>query len=304
MSSSAPASATGLSSAMRFVPVLLVFTVLFGGYQLLLRTALKPATYSENPSQSSLINIQSSFYDDRPEVAVVGSSISARLLDDFFAEQGLPVMALGLDGQGPALGIDLLAETDRVPGTVVMEINRSLYSSSGNEEAIDDAVSSVAFDLAEEVPGLRAESRPTSVLYSELKLRQDPSGEPDSGGGLVPDVWVQETDPGFDVTTLTEEQQEGAARVERSLAEVESGDACLVFFIAPDRDNAGPAEQAFAEYLSFTYGAPVVDLRSLESQTPLVYTDNVHLDVASARLVSHVLADVVDGERSAQGCAD
>ena len=143
-----PDSPTGWFSVGRFLPVLVVFAVLFGLYQVLLQTVLSPAVYSENPSQSSLINIQDALYGEPEEVAIVGSSISARFLSEFFAEQGVPVAGLALDAQGPALGIDLLADAERLPGTVAVELNRSLYSSSGNEQTIFDTVASPGFDLA------------------------------------------------------------------------------------------------------------------------------------------------------------
>lgn len=298
----AGAEPVGFASVRRFLPILVVFAVLFGGYQLLLRSVLSPAVYSENPAQSSLINIQGGLFGDDEEVALVGSSISARLLTDFFAERGVPVVGLALDAQGPALGIDLLADADRLPGTVMVEINRSLYSSSSNEQTIIDTVGSTGFDLAREVPGLRAESRPSSVLYTELKQQKDGAGAPDAGDGFVPEIFTVTEDPGFDPTSLTEEQREGVARVTSSLDEAASAGACLVFFIAPDRGFAGPAEQAFADHLSFTYGAPVVDLRAVEDQIALGYTDHIHLDIPSARLVSHVLADAMLGFEADNGC--
>ena len=300
-----PQAETGLGSARRFLPVLGVFLVLFVGYQLLLRSVLDPAVYSENSSQSSLINIQGALYADQRDVAVVGSSISARLLDEFFEERGVPVAGLALDAQGPALGIDLLVEADRVPATIAVEVNRSLYSSSGNEDTILDTVRSPSFDLADPVPGLRAESRPTSVLYSELKRRRDGAGEADAGAGFSPLVYTIESDPNFDPSVLTEEQRDGVARVRESLDTATAAGACIVFYIAPDQGFAGPAEQAFVEELSFAYRAPVVDLRQIEQQTSLGYTDYIHLDIPSARLVSHVLADTIlelDRDPERVGC--
>ncbi|MEM7322261.1 MAG: hypothetical protein AAF531_04180 [Actinomycetota bacterium] len=302
-----PSDPVGLRSARRFVPVLVVFLVLFGGYQLLLRTVLSPAVYSENPAQSSLINVQGALYADQRDVAIVGSSISARFLSGFFDERGVPVTGLALDAQGPALGIDLLADAERIPATVAVEINRALYSSSDNEQTILDTVDSTGFDLARPLPGLRAESRPSSVLYTELKQRRDGTGSADAGDGLTPLVYTVDLDPGFDPAMLTEEQREGSARVREALDQVRAAGACIVFYIAPDQGFAGPAEQAFVEDLSFTYGSPVVDLRELERQTTLGYTDHIHLDIPSARLVSHVLADTLSalgdgGSTGTGGC--
>lgn len=294
---------TGVASARRFVPALVVFLVLFGGYQILLRSVISPAVYSENSSQSSLIKIQEALYNDNAEVAIVGSSISARFLDQFFVEQGLPVAGIALDAQGPALGIDLLADADRIPATVAVEINRSLYSSSENEQTILDTVASPSFDLAEPIPGLRAQSRPSSVLYTELKQRRDGAGRADAGTGLTPVVYQIDQDPNFNPASLTEEQQEGAARLRSALETVVESGACIVFYIAPDQGFAGPAEQAFAEELSFAYRSPVVDLRTIEQQVELGYTDYIHLDVPSARLVSHVLADAIT-ELTSEGPAD
>jgi hypothetical protein len=290
-----------------------VFAVLFGSLDVALRlgTGAGPgagagagaARYSENTSQSSLIAAQSFLLGPDAEVAVVGSSIAARFKDDFFAEWGLPVIGLGLDGQGPATGMDLLDDAGRVPPMVAVELNRALYSDSGNEDVVFGAVAGARFDLARVSPAFRADARPTSLLFSQLKIRRDGSGEADAGRGLRPRMWKAEEAPEFDPDDLTIEQQRGADRVISSLERLTGAGACPVFFIAPDRGFAGPPEQAFAEHLSYLHDAWVVELRPLADQTELVYTDNIHLDVASARLVGHVLAQaLLDLRATERGC--
>ena len=293
----------GWSGAVQFLPVLGLFVVLLGLHQVIVAPTLGPARYSENISHASLIAAQDALSDSPADTAVVGSSITGRFRSDFFAEWGLPVMGLGLDGQGPTLGIDLLTAADRIPPMVAVEMNRALYTSSGNAEVITGAVNGLNFDLAAVIPALRADGRPTSLVYSDLKVRRDGRGDPDAGRGVRPETWRASSVDTFTTDELTEEQRASVRLMHQSLDTVVDHGGCVVLFLAPDNANAGPDEQAFTRHLSARYDAWVIDLRSLTPQVDLAYTDSIHLDVVSARLSSHVLAGaLLDIQRTEPDC--
>lgn len=132
------------------------------------------AHIAESNYQSNLIRLEHSLLNTSASAALVGSSITGRLLPEYFAQTPWPQIAnLGLDGSGPLLGLELLAARSNIPPSLVIEANLLMVPEGINDRTLRNAVDGFGFKLARHIPFLRAETRPTSLLYSWLKRRQE-----------------------------------------------------------------------------------------------------------------------------------
>lgn len=140
----------------------------------LLRSFGWRAHIAESNYQSNLIRLEEALLGKPAPASLVGSSITGRLLPEYFDQTSLGRIGnLGLDGSGPLLGLELLASRSEVSPVVVIEANLLMVPEGVNDRALRNAVNGLGFKLAGRVPMLRAETRPTSLLYSWLKRRKD-----------------------------------------------------------------------------------------------------------------------------------
>lgn len=132
------------------------------------------AHIAESNYQSNLIRLEHALLGPTAQAALVGSSITGRLLPEYFSDTPWTQIAnLGLDGSGPLLGLELLAARSNIPPILVMEANLLMVPEGINDRTLRNAVDGLGFKLARHIPFLRAEARPTSLLYSWLKRRQE-----------------------------------------------------------------------------------------------------------------------------------
>lgn len=140
----------------------------------LLRSFGWRAHIAESNYQSNLIRLEEALLANPAPASIVGSSITGRLMPEYFDETSLGRIGnLGLDGSGPLLGLELLASRSEVSPVVVIEANLLMVPEGVNDRALRNAVNGFGFKLAGRTPMLRAETRPTSLIYSWLKRRKD-----------------------------------------------------------------------------------------------------------------------------------
>jgi hypothetical protein len=162
----------------RQTPWILGFAlILLGLWSLVLNALPWRAHIAESNYQSNLIRLEHALLNPAtPNAALVGSSITGRLLPEYFKDSNLPQIAnLGLDGSGPLIGLELLASRSNIPPILLIEANLLMVPEGVNDRTLRNAVDGLGFQLARHAPILRAESRPSSLLYAWLKRRKDRS---------------------------------------------------------------------------------------------------------------------------------
>ena len=250
---------------------------------------LPRAELAETNFQANLIRLQSWRLEAPPPNVIIGSSIAGRLLPGNFAGTPLASMAnLSLDGSGPELGLRLVLARSNPPPRVFIEFHRLGKPWNANDDTLLAALREPGFALAGAVPGLRADARPTTLLYAWLKRRQDPPPTPAShpatnavvrsvaAGAFVRPEWF-----GHFAGQVAELRQRG----------------CEVILIRMPvgRENPAAAEAANdADALAHDLGLRLVDLNreAIRRGLNLSYTDGLHLSSGSARQICSLLAEL------------
>lgn len=257
------------------------------------------AHIAESNYQSNLIRLEHSLLSPTANAALVGSSITGRLLPEYFSQTPWPQIAnLGLDGSGPVLGLELLASRSNIPPTLVIEANLLMVPEGINDRTLRNAVNGFGFRLARHIPFLRAESRPTSLLYSWLKRRQEvssppreipPQPAPDTAAGKVTQ---QETRMDLNTPEELESHKERVYRLCRTL-KARGIRLILVRFptqYVPIQTQFHPLD--FTGDLAKDLALPRIDL-GIEFQRighAPSFTDGTHLSPASARIAARQLS--------------
>jgi hypothetical protein len=163
--------------------ILWLTILLAAGFALLVRITSWRAELAETSYQHNLIRLQNFLFDAPPRAVLVGSSLSGRLLASYFDGTPIaPVANLGLDGSAPAFGLEVVLK--RSPRVVIIEENLLLIPPNINQVAMVDAMQSLHFQSAKYLPMLRANSRPSSMLYTWAKSWRAPAV--DSSPRLTP----------------------------------------------------------------------------------------------------------------------
>jgi len=279
--------------ALRIVWLAALLAALFA---LFVRLIPWRAELAETNFQANLIRLESFLFDPPPHAVVVGSSFTGRLLPDYFQSTPLaPVANLGLDGSSPTFGLALTLR--RPPPIVLVEENTLLLPWDANDDLLSAATNSVQFRLSRSFPMLRARSRPSSVLYSWLKLRRrGTEGAPSESLQFQPQTDVSRdtgaaaakpTPPTPAGDVLRAEMKELLARGSRIvLFRLPAGPPSLV------EDNAayGLGEQLAREFHLKELNLVAECYRRREVP---VYTDGMHLTPGSARQLSRLLAQLL-----------
>lgn len=273
-------------------------------YGILGRAGLWRAELAETNFEANLIRLQTFFFEPVPHSVLVGSSMTGRLLPSYFKGTSMgPVANLGLDGSGTLFGLELV-RTNPVP-LVILEENTFLRPSNSNEELLAATLASFNFRLSKHVPLLLAKSRPSSILYTWLKLRgqgrtgramTEPLPSAESAADSLPSP---SQNAGFDAA-----HQQLRDGIKQLLAH-----GCRVVLLRlPTGSHAVSTNEptvALSESLAREFNLVRVDLgqECASHGQPLTYTDGLHLSAGSARQASRLLAEVLAGGPSsfAQG---
>ncbi len=269
--------------------VIVVSALLGVGAWAFVRPWLPRAELAESDFQANLIRLQTWSMEPPRSNVVVGSSIAGRLLPSTFRGTALDSLAnLALDGSGPELGIRLLLGAGAVPPRVFVEVHRLGKPWHANDDTLLGVVHETGFALAGRLPALRADSRPTTLLYAWLKGRREPAGAV-AAAGTTPSpapapARFPAADPGW------EERFRGqVGELRRRGCEV------VLLRLPVGRENpADPAAPGEADRLARALGVRLVDVNreAAKRGLGLAYSDGLHLTPASARAVGMLFAEL------------
>jgi len=271
-----------------------VFILCLGGALTILYTVALSATgmraeLAESNLQSNLMRASDFLGEHSSDIVLVGSSVGGRLLPRYFANGGLEIRNLGLDGSRPLFAFEVVDKRTPLPRLIVVETSTLFQPIMQNDITLRDAIASPGWNFSRFVPAMRPENRPSSLLYSWIKRMRDDRGagqasdpyfKPDSKAtGL--EVSPRPNSPGW----MPEDQFDDVLRwVKRFRAE----GVDVVLLRVPAGSGWGIPASGLARRLADTAGLPLLDpgpAMAAEGKA-LRFSDGMHLDSASAREVT------------------
>lgn len=226
-----------------------------------------------------------------PRHVLVGSSLSGRLLPEFFGGTALADFStLGLDGSIPLVGLEALAQRPDLPSMVFIETYLMEKPWSANDQVLVDGLRSPGTELARRVPVTRAANRPSSILYSAVKARRDGAG---AGTVVTNEPAVREPGPAVIPNAVAPAVLDRWRTMLTSLAD-RGVKVVLVDLPSGESRMPGPlASPDLAGVLAGEFNLARIDLRAEwfgRGWRP-TYTDGRHLDAASAKATARMLAE-------------
>ena len=265
--------------------IVLLALLALGGWTLAHRW-LPRAGLAETNFQANLIRLQAWMFEAPRTNAIIGSSIGGRLLAGNFAGTPLASLAnLALDGSGPELGLRLVLARSNPPPRIFIEVHRLGKPWTANDETLLATLQEPGFALAGRIPGLRADTRPTTLLYSWLKGRHEPAPV----GAVLPPPSASATATNTASATWQPRFAEQVAELRRRGCEV------ILLRLPVGRENpARPEVPNPADELAGKLGLKLIDLNREAARRGLEmsYSDGLHLSPASARTVCRLLVEL------------
>lgn len=272
--------------AFQIIVLTLVFAVVYSvGLQL---TGIR-AWFCETNYHANLLEVEDYLYGPPPKVVLIGSSLTMTLLPRYFAEVDADVRNLAMAGGKPITGLRLLENRPDRPTVVLIEFNTLLDEPGPNDREILAATEGFTFWLARWLPPLRTSARPTSILYTFIKLRKDAILKP----SVLPPASDASGENTVSATNITEGTLNPTAiEVLDRIRQLKAAGITVGVYRLP----VGVADKNIASTLHVSVQElelPFLDLKTemTRRMVPINYTDNLHLRVESARAAAHMLAE-------------
>ena len=248
---------------------------------------LPKAEIAETNFQANLIRLQAWMFEASPSNVIVGSSISGRLLPKIFADTPLASMAnLGLDGSGPEFGLRLMLARSNPPPQIFVEVHRLGKPWNANDDMLLIALLEPEFAIAGSISGLRANTRPTTLVYNWFKGRHEPVQKPTALASLFTSI-----------ASANATNRVWRPHFAEQVAELHRrGSEVILLRLPVGRENpANPDTPDTADELAAKLGLRMIDLNreAVRRGLEISYTDGLHLSTSSALAVSHLLAELV-----------
>jgi len=279
-------SMIGRSSKTRNALEILLFAlVLLAGYALFQKVTDSQAVLLESNLQSNLARISRYLHAPKVETVLVGSSVAGRLLPQYFKDRGVEVINLGLDGCRTLYGLEIIQQRKDLPRTVLVDTSALFMEANANESTLREAVSSPTFQMGEGFTPFRPENRPLSLLYWWMKKFSDRKGGSRLHKACLPDK--AKTDPYVKDGESDREDANDRAIKEMLMALKSKGVNVLLVEI-PRAEGWGQPRGGKLRKISEESGVSLLEpgVEIAETTAILRFTDGLHLDVPSAKMVS------------------
>ena len=266
---------------------LITLLLLVGYYSLLILTNIKPRT-AESNYVANQIRLQATEYESGElNVVTIGSSISARL--DIQSIEGKGVsLNIGLDGSNAIFGGNQLLNLNKKPRVLLIEMNTVYLDTRENDLSLEKGLRSGTHKLAKYFPLVRAESRPITILYSELKSFKDKK--------MVTDLNASDFSYVRPVKKYLAMDGRGSYepchKLEKLIKRACDNNIRVVLMIMPDGEGKPFQYSKLIDHMIKQYDVEVLDLKTPFTEG-LVYTDGLHLSEPSAKFVTEVIANAL-----------
>lgn len=214
---------------------------------------------------------------------LAGSSVSGRLLPRYFREHEIKLANLGLDGSGTAFALDVIGRRADPPRMVLLETYSLFAAPTPNDEVLRQAIEDPSFRFSRFITPMRAESRPSSFLYSIMKRRSDRAASLRSATAVTPSTTPLVSAADDDVA-LPDNFSSSRDR----LRSFQSPGCSLFLLRLPTGQNPSPRPRDAADLLSEETGIPLIDATAAGIVPS--YTDGLHLTSKAAAEVSAFIA--------------
>ena len=251
------------------------------------RSRLPKPELGETNYTANRLRIERFLETPAPRCLIVGTSIAGRLLPSYFEGSNFEnIVNLGLDGASPITGLLLALEQDYTPRLILLEAHRLQNPIDSNDGQLLALSRGMDQHFHQHVTLTKAESRPTTVLYSFLKSRQ--------GAGGAQLAANRQTN------NVTEISKPGEKRDELLLDTIQAlqarGSKVVLLRLPVGRENpADPKAEDYIDLSAQQLGLPIIDLyrQSIGWENPVSYSDGLHLAPESARRLAKTLAEHV-----------
>lgn len=271
--------------------VLVLATAMAFAYFALVRAAGLEAELAETNFQANMIRYGDYFHEGPHEAALAGTSISGRVLPQYFSEDGLDLANLGLDGAMVATSVGVFARHPSPPPLLMVEMRTLGNPAGANDAQLVAALETPSFRMASFLPPMRAAYRPSSIVYTRLKLARDGSL---GGGKALPKPSSQSIRAGMLASApRTHPSPPPDDPTVNRLLELERAGVRIVLVHLPDgRPLAKSTPSAFGMRVHQSTGWPVLNVPKmmLEAGYEPSYTDGLHMAAPTSRMSARMLA--------------
>lgn len=239
------------------------------------------ADLAESNLQANLIRITRYLNAESPDIVLVGSSISGRLLPEYFDLSGRQVLNLGLDGSGPLFAFEVLSQAPQPPGLVLLECDSLFRPLSPNDEILRESMESTTANLSEYIALFRPEVRPITVAYARLKSWRDGMAQ------------GRRRSPEHTAGQDGEELPHNYELIKEKVSALKARGSRIILVDVPAGEGwatpLGGAARRLAAEFDLEVLEPGLEIYRTEGDI-LRFTDGLHLDGPSAAMVSRAIA--------------
>ncbi|XSC47991.1 hypothetical protein ACF1BQ_023450 [Bradyrhizobium sp. RDT10] len=257
-----------------------------------------PATTARD---GTLITLSRFLREPVPDIVLVGSSLTFRLKEEYFATPKLRNLALA--GGSPVTGLEIVANQPRLPAIILVEANVlsrttdtalvERYSRGDTEPLFFRPVRAA---VAAYEQRLHAPLTHEQVAVNLRKLIEQPPSDFDSR------VYADRALQQFDAEDPADAVRANAKRIEELIRKVEQRGARVLLFELPYSEPIGSSRAAkiTREIIHARFPDPDRWLRIDANRSELRWADGVHLDERSAVIVTQAMERALTSARSAR----
>ena len=226
-------------------------------------------------------------------VVLAGSSITGRLLEEYFSPTGPPVHNLGLDGCGSLEAMQTLLTARQLPAVILVELNTFKPGFEKTFKQVMEAHSPRREQASQFFPFLRSRERPLDILYDFTRsLKKETSSS--QGGHLEWNDAIHVLHPPLvgPPPPPTEEETAYLESARATLTRLRQAGSKLAFVLIADSLFYDPWHDpnfARAAAIGTPLDIPIFDLRKATGIETLSWTDAIHLTAPAARTMAQFI---------------
>ena len=270
---------------------ILIFVVLFVGYNAYLFLAKPEVSMYQNTNQSNISKVQDYVYGKQYSTVIVGSSLANTMKQSFFNDD---IYNLAFSGGSSLTGLELIKKSGVFPKIILIESN-VIFERDADDNMIDKIYQPILWKIKRYMPALQEKYQPLNIMASLIKGSAGKSHEELLNAKRNEKVF--ENNMKLRLKFINESLSEFERRVsalKRLISYFESKGVKIYFFELPvekEMQNSLKYEQTKNILLKYKYNCI-----ELFSNSELYETsDGIHLIYSSTYKISNKIKEVVSG---------